>query len=176
MGRRLTWQPNHVILRKSSSEERLRNGGTSVCDTRAEAGLQREGRAENIWDDTISPELLPNMTQTWNKLFPSRSAGKTSLEKCVQLMDSKQPLCARLSPGCPEISMAAQPRPVPMQRLPCGGAQAPWTCDNCSGASGSGAGEGAVLLAGEQEAERRSEPRRPPRGKSTSDRHSGLGA
>ena len=42
-------------------------------------------------------------------------------------MDSEQLLGARLGPGCPEISMATQPRPVPMELLPCGGGISQWT-------------------------------------------------
>ena len=69
------------VPQKSSSEERLRNGGTSVCDTRAE-GLQRERRAEKIWERLVSPELLPNMTQTCNQLSLQGQQENFSREMC----------------------------------------------------------------------------------------------
>lgn len=90
-------------------------------------------------------------------------------------MDSEQLPCARLSPGCPEISMETQPRPVPMELLPCGGDTSQWACDNCSGASGSGAGrvtcfwlESRTLKGEVSSADTR--------GKSISARHSGRDA
>ena len=66
---------------KSSSEERLRSGGTGVSDTRAE-GLQGERQAEKSWERLGSPELLPNVTQTCNQLSLQGQQGNFSREMC----------------------------------------------------------------------------------------------
>lgn len=144
---------------KSSSEERLRNGGTSVCDTRAEAGLQRERRAENIWERLVSPEPLPNMTQTWNQLSLPGQQENFSREMCSTDGQWATTLCQAQSwmprnlhgntaKACPHAASALWGRHKPVDLL-----WGKWQWGR----------EGAVLLAGEQEAERRSEPRGLPR-------------
>lgn len=157
-----------------SSEERLRNGGRVSVTLGQKQGCKGKGGLKTSGSDSSPQSPCP----TWHKHgtnFPFQVSRKTSLEKCVQLMDSEQPLCARLSPRGPKISMATQPRPVPMQRLPCGGDTSPWTCDNCSGASGSGAGRVPCFLL-ESRKPKGEVSRADTQGKSTSDRHSGLDA
>lgn len=66
---------------KSRSEERLRSGGIGVSDTRAE-GLQRERQAEKTWEQLVSPELLPSITQTCNQLSLQGQQGNFSREMC----------------------------------------------------------------------------------------------
>ena len=87
-------------------------------------------------------------------------------------MDSEQLPWARLSPGCPETSTETQPRPVPTERLPWGGDTRQCACDNCSGASGSGAGRVTCFWL-DSRALKGEVSRADTQGKSASARHSG---
>lgn len=159
---------------KSTSEERLRNGDTSVCDTWVEEGLQRERRAEKIREWLVSPEVLPNMTQTCNQLSLQGQQENFSREMCSIDGQWATTRCQARS-WMPRNLHGNTAKACPHGASALWGRHKPVDCDNCSGASGSGAGR-VPCLSLESRKLKGEVSHADTQGKSTSDRHSGLDA